>query len=231
MCGRFGFISIESKDGQSNWFRLLDDEGVHRKDQLIANMTTRYDIRPTQMTPVIKKNITGKTSIESLKWGFHPVWSKGPIINTRMEKLFSSKFWKKMVIGKRCLVPASFFYEWKEEGKIKVPYMIKKKDGNDFLFAGLWDHEKDLKTGQDILSFSILTQDANEIMREIHNFGGNKFRQPVIIDDKNLEKWVNGKEENEDEIISMIRQYSSDEIEVIRLKKTGNDSEHIAPEV
>lgn len=226
MCGRFGFAFLEDRDGNSKWYRLIDDEPILRKDHLIK--TARYDIRPTEMVSLIKMDTDGKIEIEDARWGFHPAWSKAPIINTRSENITSSNYWKSK-IQNRCLIPATFFYEWKEvEGK-KFPYLIRLKDERSFVFAGLYGREKNPKTGIEETCFSIITQDANSLMREIHNSGGNRFRQPVIVEDENLQGWLDPAGPETDVLHDMIGSYDSSEIEALRLLKTGNDRTHERP--
>ncbi|MCB1201250.1 MAG: SOS response-associated peptidase [Leptospiraceae bacterium] len=225
MCGRFGFISIKQSDGTDYWANLWDEDGTTRKDKIIEEYfsETRYDIRPTQSVPVIvKKN--SQISVSNMKWGVKPVWSKAPIINARSEKMLDSNFWHKAFNFRRCLVPASFFYEWQDVGaKKNIPWQIKMKNQNSFAFAGIFFDYDDRDS-----EFSILTETANAEMARIHNHGGNKHRQPVILKETALKPWLD-QTLLDDSAISLIQSYSEDEIDTVGLKEIGNDKTKQAP--
>jgi putative SOS response-associated peptidase YedK len=75
-----------------------------------------------------------------------------------------------------CLVPANGFYEWRREGKRKIPMHIVRRDQQPFTFAGLWDKWRELERGE-LYSLTIITTEANALLRSIHD------RMPVIMDD------------------------------------------------
>ena len=84
--------------------------------------------------------------------------------------------------SRRCLVPADGFYEWRKSARGKVPYLIRRPDSTPFAFAGLWEHWKGPSGAID--SYTILTTDANELMRPIHD------RMPVIVDPSAFDAWL-----------------------------------------
>ena len=90
------------------------------------------------------------------------------MINARSETLLEKPSFKQLVATRRCLVPANGFYEWRREGKSKVPMWIYLKDRKPFAFAGLWDSWLDRDTGSQLYTFMITTR-ANALVRRIHD--------------------------------------------------------------
>lgn len=86
---------------------------------------------------------------------------------------------------RRCLVPASGYYEWEAvpvEGQSKPrkqPYYITRADGMPFTFAGLWERWRD-----GMMSFTILTTEGGAATRHLHD------RMPVILDQSGFEGWL-----------------------------------------
>jgi putative SOS response-associated peptidase YedK len=96
-------------------------------------------------------------------------------INAKAENVEKSPTWRTPFQKRRCLVPASGYYEWKKlDAKTKQPFAFRLKDDEPLAFAGLWDAWKD-PTGEWLQSFSIITTDANELTSSIHS------RMPVIL--------------------------------------------------
>jgi putative SOS response-associated peptidase YedK len=100
--------------------------------------------------------------------------------------LLEKPSFKNLVPTRRCLVPADGFYEWHREGKQKVPMWIHLKSREPFAFAGLWDCWLDPAGGNELYSFTIITTDANTLLRSIHN------RMPVIYDREMGQQWLDG---------------------------------------
>jgi len=85
----------------------------------------------------------------------------------------------------RCLVPADAFYEWARlDAKAKQPFAIAMKDGQPYALAGLWDRWKDRKAGTNLLTFTVITTDPNEVVQPMHD------RMPVIIPEKDYDRWL-----------------------------------------
>lgn len=140
-------------------------------------------------TPVIKN--TDKFTIEMLQWGLIPnwatdEWNRAFTLNARLETL-SEKPAFKNITHNRCLVITNGFYEWQHQGKIKTKYEIGFND-ELFAFGGIYD----IYNGKE--TYSIITTEAEGIMREIHN---SKLRMPVAL--KTLDDmyaWLNGESIN-----------------------------------
>lgn len=146
-----------------------------------------------------------KPEIISAHWEFIPSWinnldeladarKKGiPWLNATSEKLLASKMFKNAAFKRRCLVLASWFFEWRKfkgEGAAKdtsYPYAIGVKENEYFFFAGIWQPWTDKSTGETINTFAIITTKANRIMEAIHN---SKKRMPVILSNELALEWL-----------------------------------------
>ena len=144
--------------------------------------------------------ISNEPTIEYMRWGLIPHWFKGnsseiaaKTLNARIESISAKPSFKTIVNSKRCIIPSNGFFEWQHQGKNKIPYFIYGEKDSILSMAGLWDECIDVSNGTIIKTFSILTQEANEFMAEIHNV---KKRMPLLLDEKRIHSWMN----NEDPI-------------------------------
>lgn len=88
-------------------------------------------------------------------------------------------------------MPVEGFYKWKKVGKEKRPYFIGVANGEPFTLAGLWENWKDPASGEWIRTFTIITTDANALVRELHD------RMPVVIGPDDRDLWLNGSDPQE----------------------------------
>lgn len=148
-------------------------------------------------------------------WGLIPSWIKTleaandinkKTANARSETVFEKPSFRSAIKSRRCLIPATGFYEWRHEGKEKIPYFVSAKDQEIFSFAGIYESWTNTVTGEIINSFSILTMEANELMKYVHN---NRNRMPVIINKEDEKYWLSNLKSN-DEISKAITEYPSD---------------------
>lgn len=171
MCGRFGFTLIAD-----TWSRYeIEAPPTH--------ISTRYNIAPSQEALVVTRNSPKKGQL--MQFGLLPFWAKenkGYVINARSETIFEKTMFKKSVVERRCLIPASFFFEWKRTPEIKIPYAFKLKDEELFSFAGIYNETK--IDGKNILSFAIITTSPNDLMRSVHD------RMPVILSREEEDEWL-----------------------------------------
>ena len=137
-----------------------------------------YNAHPYQKLPVIKKYKNGNT-LENLNWGLIPSWAKKKdfkaLINARLETINDKISFKELIKKFRCVAVADGFYEWKREDKKKTPYYFQRTDNKTIFFAGIYENNQ----------FCLITEDAKDEVREIHN------RQPVILNQTDINKYLN----------------------------------------
>jgi putative SOS response-associated peptidase YedK len=153
----------------------------------IPSLEASYNIAPTQLAPVIRQGDDGLQLVHA-RWGLVPFWAKDLKIGNRMinarsetaaEKPAFRAAWKK----RRCLVPASGFYEWQKTPDGKQPQAIHPARDPLFAFAGLWETWRSPQD-ETVTSFTILTTRANPAMAPIHD------RMPVMITRDDQSKWL-----------------------------------------
>ncbi|MGH7962508.1 MAG: SOS response-associated peptidase [Candidatus Binatia bacterium] len=169
MCGRFTLTT--------DLDRLAERFAFHAAD---LSYTPRYNIAPSQpVLAVLRETDDGAPRVELLRWGLIPSWAKDPaigdrMINARAETVAEKPSFRRALQKRRCLVLADGFYEWKKEGKKKVPLFITLKSREPFGFAGLWETWRS-STDETLRSCTIITTTPNTLMESLHN------RMPVIL--------------------------------------------------
>lgn len=144
--------------------------------------------------------INGHWVANNKHWGLIPAWCKSEeqalelrklSLNAKGETVNEKPMFRHAFQAGRCLIPAAGFFEWREVNKKKYPYFIHAAQEEFLLMAGisdLWVHKE---TGEEIASYSIVTTEANALMRSIHN---TKMRMPLILPASQAEEWVKGSE-------------------------------------
>jgi len=211
MCGRFSLTLPVDAIG-----RLFGVE-VESAPALVA----RYNIAPSQSVAVVRRrDETAARELALLQWGFVPAWARDPSsmrqpINARGETVESKPMFRDAFRKRRCLIPADGFYEWKPGAGGKQPWRIQRADNAPFAFAGLWDRWRG-RDGQVIESCVIITTDANEAMRPIHD------RMPVILDIGRFGRWL---EASPVEASDLIEPYKGS-LEMYPVSRRVNDPSH-----
>ncbi len=177
MCGRFTLISSVS-DLQ---FRFGFGFAMESSE-----LQPRFNIAPTQQVLAVTND--GTRQGEMMRWGLVPSWAKDIKIGNRMinavsETAAAKPAFRSAFRRRRCLVLADGFYEWRKEGKKRVPLYFTQKSGEPMSFAGLWESWKS-PDGEWVRSCTILTTAANSFMEPVHN------RMPVILSSETEPLWL-----------------------------------------
>jgi putative SOS response-associated peptidase YedK len=148
----------------------------------------RYNIAPTQ--PVLSRT---RQALTHLRWGLVPSWARDPsmgsrMINARSETVAEKPSFRNAFRRRRCLIPASGFYEWKRLGDRKQPCYCHL-DQPLFCFAGIWEPWQD-GDGNELRSCALLTAPAEGPMSDIHD------RMPVVLNDALRSLWMDHHDEN-----------------------------------
>jgi len=189
----------------------------------------RYNIAPTQQSPVVRISPADNSlHIDLLKWGLIPSWAKDAsignhMINARSETVDQKPSFRTALKHRRCIVPASGFYEWQEVGGKKHPLYIKLKDSSLMMFAGIWDHWKN-PDGEVIESFSILTTVTNELIQPLHD------RMPVILTPEDKDIWLDTQVADPEQLKLLFQPYQSDLMEMYQISDLVNSPRNDNPE-
>ena len=148
----------------------------------------RFNIAPTQEAPVIRAASDGTRELAMLRWGLVPFWARDlkigtTMINARSEGVEAKPAFREALKQRRCLVPATGFFEWQGEPGRKQPWAITLPGQPLFAFAGLWERWKPA-AGEPVETFTIVTTEANEQVARIHD------RMPVILPMDALDTWL-----------------------------------------
>lgn len=212
MCGRFS-VAVSAKV-MSETFKLTG----------VPALTPRYNVAPTQQVAVVREGADGGNRLDLLHWGLIPSWAKErsiayKMINARWETLLEKPSFRQAYKYRRCVVPASGFYEWRHEGKAKLPHYIRIRDGVPMLFAGLWESWKS-PDGELVESFTILTTSANKLLESIHT------RMPVILHPDECRRWLDRHLTDPAPLSVFFQPYPADLMEMWQVSPLVNTVKH-----
>jgi putative SOS response-associated peptidase YedK len=178
MCGRF--VTTTPAEAIARMVKAVNP---------VPNVAPSWNIAPSQQAMAVRKHLkTGERHLDLLTWGFVPHWAddlktERKPINARAETVASSPMFRTAFAHNRCLVPADAYYEWRAAPDGKQPYAFARQDGAPMMLAGLWDIWQGTD-GVRLRSFTLITTDANDIARPIHD------RMPVIVEAEGWPLWL-----------------------------------------
>jgi putative SOS response-associated peptidase YedK len=215
MCGRFAFYGNGS----------FGYESLHLPE---PPLITSYNITPGQNILALRIGIaSGQAEYVLLRWGLVPFWSHAsttrfPLINARAEGIEKKPSFRGPFKHRRCIIPASGFYEWQKIAGHKQPYFIRPVDGGSFALAGIWDHWQG-EEGNVINSCAIITTEANAVMREIHD------RMPVILKREHVARWLDP-DAGQEEVRALLEPCPDGVLEAYPVSSTVNNPRNNGPE-
>ena len=194
----------------------------------LLRITPGYNIAPSREVSVIISSSGGREVI-ACRWGFVPSWYKGPasgcgIINARSDSVATKPAFRASFRSNRCLVPADGFYEWRHEGKKKVPYYIHLKSGGPFGFAGLFSR-RTTDAGEDIYTCAIITTEANALVSRIHH------RMPAILTGEDMDLWLSPGLQDPDALMQLLKPYPAGAMDMHEVSTLVNFPGHDSPEI
>jgi putative SOS response-associated peptidase YedK len=157
------------------------------------NLRPHYNIAPTTNVDVVRLDREGRRELVSMRWGLVPFFWKKTLkdvpatFNARAETVADKPMFREAFKGRRCIIPASGFFEWTGEKGDKQPHLFTAAGGSPILvFAGLWDKWHDPASGEDVLSCTIIVSGASAWMLPYHD------RMPVLLAAKDFDAWLDG---------------------------------------
>jgi putative SOS response-associated peptidase YedK len=175
MCGRY--LIITNPEAIRQFFQYPEQ----------PNFPARYNVSPTQPIPIVRLT-EGRRQFALVRWGLIPAWVKDPrafslLINGRGESVNDKPAFRNAMKRRRCLIAADGFYEWKDHGGRKRPYVVQLRGGGPIAFAGLWESWIG-PNGEEMETAAIITTGANSDVSHVHH------RMPVIIPQEAFDLWL-----------------------------------------
>lgn len=149
----------------------------------------RWNVAPQSMVPVVHETREGERVATLMRWGLLPHWAKDPALanklnNARAEGLFDKPSFRQAARRRRCLLPASGFYEWQATASGKQPWYVSPRGELPFAMAGLFEAWRASEADEWRLTCCVVTTDANALMAPIHD------RMPVILATQDWARWL-----------------------------------------
>jgi putative SOS response-associated peptidase YedK len=176
MCSRYNLIA--SIEALRAFFRLLESD----------TFPPRYNIAPTQPVAIVRTAPNGRRELHLVRWGLIPGWVKDPrgfrlIVNARAESATEKPSFRGALRHRRCLVPATGFYEWTGPARARTPWLFRPRDGGLMAFGALAEHWLGAD-GSEIETMAILTVPANAAVAPCHD------RMPLIVPPEAFDRWL-----------------------------------------
>ena len=208
MCGRFALVTPPQALSD-----LVDFSNL-------LNFPPRYNIAPSQPVNIVRA--TPQNEMAMVQWGLVAPWLKPeqlreknirPQINARGETVMQKPSFKNAFRRRRCLIPADGFYEW--DRKSGQPYLIRRRDGQPFFMAGLWEVWSGAD-GSEIESCAIITVAASATLSDFHH------RMPAMILPRQADDWLHCPETRTASLQPMLRPAPANDFEALPIAKRVN---------
>lgn len=176
MCGRF--LLTAPPEAVQRLFGFLE----------LPNLEPRYNIAPSQAVAAMVRDDRAQRHFVWMRWGLVPSWAKGersqaPLINARAETVAEKPSFRDAFAGRRCVVFADGFYEWRQGGN-RQPYCVRRADASPFAFAAIWEPVQGAGEGEPDQGCALITTEANATMAAVHH------RMPVILTPQEVGPWL-----------------------------------------
>ncbi len=227
MCGRF-VLDREAAD----LVALFDVDTVGE-----AIPEPSWNIAPTQPISIVLDSLAKPTDdepfpepvrrLESARWGLVPGWTKDPkagppLFNARSEDVAEKPAFANAVSGRRAVVPASGYYEWRVVDGAKTPFYLSLPGDELMLFAGLYEWWRNPAAAADdpgrwLLSASFLTRESTGPLRGIHD------RMPVFLDSDLVEEWLDPQSEGTQELVDQVAAGGAEVAQRVEFHEVGTE--------
>ena len=180
MCGRYAITM--PPEAVREWFRTYGE---------IPNWPVYYNAGPTTALPVLRQNKEGQRVLSLLTWGLVPYFSKDgklsySTINARAEGVRTAATYREPFVRRRCLVPASGYFEWTGRKTDRQPNYFTRADGKPMALAGLWDRWRSKDKSETKETFTIITTAPSKFAAQWHD------RMPLILEPDTWDAWLAG---------------------------------------
>ncbi len=204
MCGRFALV--DEPDELAALFNVPSPS-------VIANT----NVSPGQQVLVLLRDEQSRQPMfQPVLWGLVPFWakdSKRPFINARSESAAEKPSFRAAYRHHRCLVPASWFYEWLRQGKSKLPHRFARADAKQMALGGVWSDWQD--GTRHMRTMAILTTAANADLEPIHD------RMPVIVPPEGWQSWLDPQVQHPKELVHLTHPCANGMLRVEQIAAVG----------
>lgn len=218
MCGRYGFSVKDAKQVYKR-FEVVNE---------LPDIRSRFNLAPGQMNPVITSH--SPNQIQYMFWGLIPHFAhdenyKYTTINAKSETVDRLPSFREPLRYKRCLIPATGFYEPDKSFNPTVWHYFQLKSQELFAFAGIYDIWEDKKTGKKIYSYTIITTTPNDVVAPIHH------RMPVILRREDEGDWLNPDTVEPEHLLPLLKPYPAEEMEEWRVSNAAKNVRNEGPDL
>jgi len=213
MCGRFANPMMARN--MEEYFQALANLAMANSWK-----ADRYNAAPTQELPVVLPGPAGSRTLDLMRWGWKPSWMKaGLLVNARGEEAATKPTFASALRLRRCLVPVTAFYEWREADR--QPFAYQRPDGNPYAIGGLWDPAG---AADGSPAFLLLTVGANSVVAPAHH------RMALIVPSLKWKAWLDPATPAL-EVQSMIEPSPADELVAVPVSKLVSNVRNDGPEL
>jgi len=221
MCGRFTLFP-------DSYEALGAMVGAALDPSLAEQFRPRYNTAPMQRSWIVRPDREART-LDYARWGLVNHWAKdnkraSMQINARAETVHERPAYRAAFKSRRCLVPASGFYEWSGPKGDRQPHFIHPVDGGLWLFAGLFETWSGTD-GAGETTFTIITTDANDVIAPIHD------RMPVMLDSDAADQWLFAPDDEADRLRSLLVPAPAEGIAIQAANRAVGSVKHDGPEL
>ena len=221
MCTRFHLLKEHLRT-------VLADLGIEAP----ADLVSRYNIAPTSQVFAIRprevENPNPNLEAVRLRWGLTPKWARSDepasrLVNARAETVASKPSFRAALRSRRCVVPASGFYEWETVGRAKRPWLFRRRDERPFGFAGLWETWRAID-GVAVESCTIITTTPNAVLQPIHD------RMPVMLEPAQFTTWLDPQNSDPAALADLLRPAPAESMGALAVSLYVSNVRHEGPE-
>jgi len=226
VCGRYALFGPKSRSLQLKKDVTARERALIQKfiDEYLKQVAPRYNIAPQQgnpknFVPIVRRGEGGGIELALVQWWLLPYWSKEPRIkhstfNARIETVRSLASFREAFKRRRCLIPASGWYEWQELPSGNLPWFLHPAQDDYVFFAGLWDR---WEMGEQVIeSCAIIVGPADETSKPYHD------RAPYTVADEDIGAWLDPALQDADAAMKLLRPFGKGQLGVHRVDKRVN---------
>lgn len=216
MCGRFALYA----PGE----RIARQFGL----EAVPELAPRYNLSPSQSLTVITEGRGHDRQCHAMRWGLVPGWSKTPsvpysTINARAETVAEKPVFRSAFRRRRCLIPASGWYEWQPAVGGRQPWFMHPRRGQGLLaFGGVWEHWAG-DGAEPFDSVAIIVTAAAPSLQPIHD------RMPVLIEAPDYEAWLDHENHDAARLQTLMQPADAASVQALRVSTHVNSPKHDDP--